>query len=81
MPDEAARIAIMNAIPATAVLKGERAGKFCGSLMSEDNHEKRRALLDSSRAARIYVQGTCFACALAHLVNPRTGKVLGAEDE
>ena len=25
-----------------------------------------------------YVQVTCFACAQAHLVNPKTGKVLGA---
>jgi hypothetical protein len=27
-----------------------------------------------------YVQVTCLACAQAHLVNPKTGKVLGAED-
>ena len=28
-----------------------------------------------------YVQVTCPACAQAHLVNPKTGKVLGSEDE
>ena len=28
-----------------------------------------------------YVQVTCLACAQAHLVNPKTGKVLGAENE
>jgi hypothetical protein len=28
-----------------------------------------------------YVQLTCLACAQARLVNPKTGKVLGAEDE
>jgi hypothetical protein len=28
-----------------------------------------------------YVQVTCLACAQLHLVNPKTGKVLGAEDE
>jgi hypothetical protein len=28
-----------------------------------------------------YVQVTCLACAQAHLVNPKTGKVLGADDE
>jgi len=28
-----------------------------------------------------YVQVTCLACAQAHLVNPKTREVLGAEDE
>ena len=28
-----------------------------------------------------YVQVTCLACAQAHLVNPKTGKVLGSDDE
>ena len=28
-----------------------------------------------------YVQVTCLACAQAHLVNPKTGKVLGTDDE
>jgi hypothetical protein len=28
-----------------------------------------------------YVQVTCPACAQAHLVNPKTGKVLGSDDE
>jgi hypothetical protein len=28
-----------------------------------------------------YVQVTCLACAQAHLVNPKTGKVLGADDD
>ena len=28
-----------------------------------------------------FVQVTCLACAQLHLVNPKTGKVLGAEDE
>jgi hypothetical protein len=28
-----------------------------------------------------YVQVTCLACAEAHLVNPKTGKVLGADDD
>ena len=28
-----------------------------------------------------YVQVTCLACAQAYLVNPKTGKVLGSEDE
>ncbi len=28
-----------------------------------------------------YVQVTCLACAQAHLVNPKSGKVLGADDE
>jgi hypothetical protein len=27
------------------------------------------------------VQVTCFACGQAHLVNPKTGKVLGSDDE
>jgi hypothetical protein len=27
-----------------------------------------------------YVQVTCLACAQAHLVNPKTGKVLGGEE-
>jgi hypothetical protein len=30
---------------------------------------------------RSYIQVTCLACAQAHLVNPKTRKVLGAEDE
>jgi hypothetical protein len=28
-----------------------------------------------------YVQVTCLACAQAYLVNPKTGKVLGSDDE
>ena len=28
-----------------------------------------------------YVQVTCLACAQAHLVNPKTGKVLGSDIE
>jgi hypothetical protein len=28
-----------------------------------------------------YVQVTCLACAQAHLVNPKTRKVLGSDDE
>jgi hypothetical protein len=28
-----------------------------------------------------YVQMACLACAQAHLVNPKTGKVLGSDDE
>jgi len=28
-----------------------------------------------------YVQMSCLACAQAHLVNPKTGKVLGSDDE
>jgi hypothetical protein len=28
-----------------------------------------------------YVQVTCPACAQAHLINPKTGKVLGSEDD
>jgi hypothetical protein len=28
-----------------------------------------------------YIQVTCLACAQAHLVNPKTGRVLGAGDE
>ena len=28
-----------------------------------------------------YIQVTCLACAQAHLVNPKTGKVLGSDDE
>ena len=28
-----------------------------------------------------YVQVRCLACAQAHLVNPKTGKVLGSDDE
>ena len=28
-----------------------------------------------------YIQMTCLACAQAHLVNPKTGKVLGSDDE
>ena len=27
------------------------------------------------------VQVTCLACAQAHLMNPKTGKVLGSDDE
>ena len=30
---------------------------------------------------RSHVQMTCLACAQAHLVNPKTGKVLGSDDE
>ena len=29
----------------------------------------------------MYIQVTCLACAQAHLVNPKTGKVLGSDDE
>jgi hypothetical protein len=36
---------------------------------------------DPNEDAFTYVQVTCLACARAHLVNPKTGKVLGAEDE
>jgi hypothetical protein len=28
-----------------------------------------------------YVQVTCLACTQAHLVNPKTGKVLGSDEE
>jgi hypothetical protein len=28
-----------------------------------------------------YVQMSCLACAQAHLINPKTGKVLGSEDD
>jgi hypothetical protein len=28
-----------------------------------------------------YVQVTCLACVQAHLINPKTGKVLGSEDD
>ena len=28
-----------------------------------------------------YVQVTCLACAQAHLVNPKTGKVLGDDED
>jgi hypothetical protein len=28
-----------------------------------------------------YVQVTCLACAQAHLVNPKSGRVLGAVDD
>ena len=28
-----------------------------------------------------YVQVTCLACAQTHLVNPKTGNVLGSDDE
>jgi hypothetical protein len=28
-----------------------------------------------------YAQVTCLVCARAHLVTPKTGKLLGAEDE
>jgi hypothetical protein len=28
-----------------------------------------------------YVQVTCLACAQAHLVNPKTGRVLGGEED
>jgi hypothetical protein len=28
-----------------------------------------------------YIQVTCLACAQVHLVNPKTGKVLGSEDK
>jgi len=28
-----------------------------------------------------FVQVTCFACAQAHLVNPKTGNVLGAAED
>ena len=30
---------------------------------------------------RSYIQVTCLACAQAHLVNPKTGKVLGSDYE
>ena len=73
MQDATPIIAIRNAIPATGYPRVDvRASS------TARNHEKRRALLDSSRAALIYVQGTC---AQAHLVNPKTGKVLGTDDE
>jgi hypothetical protein len=28
-----------------------------------------------------YVQVTCLACAQAHLMNPKIGKVMGSDDE
>ena len=28
-----------------------------------------------------YIQVMCLACAQAHLANPKTGKVLGSDDE
>ena len=31
--------------------------------------------------AETYEAVTCMACARVHLVNPKTGKVLGVEDE
>jgi len=36
---------------------------------------------DNPEEDHTYVQVTCLACAQVHLVNPKTGKVLGAEDE
>jgi hypothetical protein len=36
---------------------------------------------DPDEEAFSFMQVTCLACAQAHLVNPKTGKVLGAEDE
>ena len=30
---------------------------------------------------RSYIQVTCLACAHAHLVNPKTGKVVGSGDD
>ena len=30
---------------------------------------------------RSYIQVTCLACAQAHLVNPKNGKVLGVADD
>ena len=45
-----------------------RAPVCCGGLMTEDDD-------------LTYVQVTCLACAQAHLVNPKTGKVLGSDDE
>jgi hypothetical protein len=36
---------------------------------------------DSDDDDRTDVQVTCLACAQAHLVNPKTGKVLGSEGE
>ena len=36
---------------------------------------------DTEDDALAYVQVTCLACAQAHLVKPKTGKVLGSDDE
>ena len=75
MPDETARIPIMNAIPVTAVL-GEHSGKFCGSLMTIiDNREKRRELPDSSRTE--FRPGDILRLGPPRAsVTPRTGKLL-----
>jgi hypothetical protein len=36
---------------------------------------------DPADESLTYIQVTCLACAQAHLVNPKTGKVLGSDDE
>ncbi len=36
---------------------------------------------DTSDNAKSYEAITCLACQQVHLVNPTTGKVLGADDE
>jgi hypothetical protein len=36
---------------------------------------------DPEKGNLTYVQVTCLACAQAHLVNPKSGKVLGSADE
>jgi hypothetical protein len=37
--------------------------------------------IDDAEDALTYVQVTCLACAQAHLVNPKTGRVLGREGD
>jgi hypothetical protein len=67
MQDATPSIAIRNAIPATGYpLAG--AGLFGCPAPSESSDEKRRAPVDSS-------------CAHAHLVNPKTGRLSGSDDE
>ena len=36
---------------------------------------------DPADESLTYIQVTCLACAQAHLVNRKTGKVLGSDDE
>lgn len=36
---------------------------------------------DPTEDGDTYQSVTCLACAQLHLVNPKTGKVIGAEDE
>jgi hypothetical protein len=44
-----------------------------------DNVQAWRA--DDPEDDDLHVQVTCLACAQAHLVNPKTGKVLGSDAE